>query len=144
LAQWGYPVLALDETDRRLRELGLSDGGQVRAFQPRQLADAAGANRVLIGTLKEFKTVNVGLYNLHHVALALRLQDAEGRVLWESEGVGYREILVRPADAGKAFLGGLIESAVGKVTGSDLSEELEDAVLTGISSLPVKSASSGR
>jgi hypothetical protein len=143
LARLGYPVLPLDETDRRLRDIGLSDGGQLRAFAPDKLAQAAGANLILAGTVREFKTTNVGLYNLHHVALILRLTDETGRVLWEADGVGYREILFRPADAGKAFLGGLIESAVGKVTGSDLEEEMQTAVLTGLSSLPARPAASG-
>jgi len=144
LARWGYPVLPLEETDRRMREIGLSDGGQLRAFTPAKLAQAAGANRILTGTVREFKTTNVGLYNLHHVALNLRLLDETGRVLWESDGVGYREILFRPADAGKAFLGGLIESTVGKATGSDLEEEMETAALTALSSLPARPAAGGR
>jgi hypothetical protein len=50
--------------------------------------------------------------------------------------VGFREIVTDPRDAGKMFLLGLAETALHKVTRSYLEEELRDATLTGLESLP--------
>ncbi len=138
LARKGYPLVSLADTDTRVRAIGLSQGDQVKAFDPAKIVAATGAVRVLTGTVTQFKTVNVGIYQAHVVVVQYRLLDAAGRDLWSAPGYGVHEIVVRPGDAGKAFLGGLIGTTLDKMTNSYLEAEISDAVLTGLESLPAR------
>ncbi len=143
LMRKGYAVIALKEVTHRMRELGVTDGAHLKAFSPGEITQAAESKRILTGTVLEFKTVNVGVYHLNDVSVRLRLQDDQGRILWESTGDGFRETLVRPKHAGKAFLGSLIKSAFMKATRQYLEEETDAAVLTGLESLPTRPGSRG-
>lgn len=136
LARMGYAVLPLEETARRMRSIGVSDGAHLKAIPPEKVAEAAGTNRILSGTLQEFRTVNVGIYQLAHVSIGLALTDERGNRIWEHAGDGYREIVVRAEQAGEAFLAGLVGTAVGKVTKQHLNEEIEAAVLHALETLP--------
>jgi len=138
MARRGYALVPLPDVDARMHAMGLSQGDQLAAFDPAKVVQAAGASRVLVGTVVQFKTVNVGLYQSHVVVVQYRLIDAAGHDAWTAPGYGVHEIVVRPQDGGKAFLGGLIGTTLDKVTNQYLEEEINEAVLTGLESLPAK------
>jgi hypothetical protein len=140
LSRRGYPMVSKMDCDARMRAMGLSQGDQLAAFKPDAVAHAAGAAHVLTGTVIQFKTVNVGLYQAHVVVVQLRMFDAAGADTWTSTGYGVHEIVVRPGDAGKAFIGGLIGTTLDKMTNQYLEEEINGAVLTGLETLPSKPA----
>ncbi|MEK7766512.1 MAG: GNA1162 family protein, partial [bacterium] len=116
LRRKGYAVFPPADTARKVRDAGVTQGEHLKAVSPAAVAAAAGARRLLTGAVLSFKELNVGLYNLHVVTASFRLLDETGRVLWEGPGVGFREIVTAPRDAGKMFLLGLVETAVHKVT----------------------------
>jgi len=136
LSRKGYRMVRLEDSTRMFRDLGITQGEQAKAFKPADIARAAGAGLLLTGTVADFRTVNVGLYVMKAVGLELRLVDATGRVLWSGEGWGSEEQASMPADAGKAFLGGLFESAVEKAARVYLERELQAAVMNGLAPLP--------
>jgi len=136
LSRKGYRMVRLEDSTRMFRDLGITQGEQAKAFKPADIAKAAGAGLLLAGTVADFRTVNVGLYGMKAVGLELKLMDSTGRVLWAGEGWGWEEQASMPSDAGKAFVGGLIESAVEKAARVYLEEELLDAVTNGLAPLP--------
>lgn len=136
----GYQLLPLEGTSSILRQRGITQGGQLGALPLPEIAGELGAALLLTGTIVDFKTVNVGLYNLHTVSVNFLLYDPEGRVLMESAGSGFREILVEPKDSGRSFILGLAETAVTKAARAYLEEEMREATATGLEGLPARPA----
>jgi len=72
--------------DVKLRQLGITDGGQLRSVTPQKLGEALGAEGLLYGDIDEFKGVNVGVYVNRVIDVRLKLVDAKtGQTLWESQ-----------------------------------------------------------
>lgn len=134
----GYNVLPLDKVSAALREIGITQGGQINAFPISQIARTLNGARLLTGDIESFKTVNVGLYNLRSVSVNFILYGPDGSVLMESVGHGYREILVDPKETGRSFLFGLAETAVTKAARVHLEEESRTATATGLEVLPAR------
>lgn len=136
LREKGYKMLPLDKVSAALREKGVTQGGQLKAVPIPEIARELGGARLLTGTIEAFKTVNVGLYNLNTVSVNFVLYDSDGGILMESQGHGYRELLVNPKESGRSFLLGLAETAVSKAARVYLEEESKEAALTGLEVLP--------
>ncbi len=141
LARKGYAPLPAPGVDSKLKDIGLTQGGQLKAFAPEGLARALGARFLLTGRILNFKTVNTGLYNLNTVSLEMTMFDDKGTTIWTGRGVGYREVLTRPEDAGKGFLWGLAETAVTKAARIHLELELETAVAASLAGMPSRPGS---
>src|SRR5206468_4290535 len=80
----------------RMHAVGLSQGDQLAAFDTAKVVQASGASKVLTGTVIQFKTVNVGIYQSHVVVVQYRLIDAAGHDLWTAPGYGVPEMVRRP------------------------------------------------
>ncbi|MEW6324997.1 MAG: hypothetical protein AB1515_06385 [Nitrospirota bacterium] len=80
-----YALQPLEETDRRLREqLQISDGGQLAAATPPELADALGVQTLFYGDVLEWKKMTTGVYNEITVRARFQLISADkDQPLWE-------------------------------------------------------------
>lgn len=136
LEAWGYNLQPLSETDARLRAIGISQGGQLRAAEPAALAQATGAERLLFGDIEEFRTVNVGVYARRQVRLALRLTDASGKVLWSNRSQTLVQTAAKPKDAVKNFLVNLAATQLEKATDDYLHDEADLTVARVCEPLP--------
>ena len=59
----GYDLLTLDETDELLRRRGFSDGGQLAAAKPADIAGWLGAKRLIYCDISDFGEIMAGVYN---------------------------------------------------------------------------------
>ena len=81
-----YPVYKLESVDEKLRELGITDGGQLPSKTPQQLGEALGAEALVYGDLLEYGYVTVGFVNTRKVKARLwMVRSADGERLWEAE-----------------------------------------------------------
>ncbi|OGR42290.1 MAG: hypothetical protein A2X35_00885 [Elusimicrobia bacterium GWA2_61_42] len=72
----GYSLLSLEETDEILRRHGFSDGGQLAAAKPEEIAGWLGAGRLVYGNITDFGEIMAGVYNRRMVKGAARVWDA--------------------------------------------------------------------
>jgi hypothetical protein len=97
----GYDLLTPDETDELLRRRGFSEGGQLTAAKPEEIAGWLKARRLLYGDITDFGEVIAGVYNRRMIRGSARL--------WE---VGARESIfeesVVKVKTPSNFLGGLV------------------------------------
>lgn len=82
LAEGGYDVQPLEETDELLRRRGFSDGAQLSAAKDKDIIAWLGVDAVIYGDITDFNEIMAGLYNKRHVAGAFSMAAAgeKGRV----------------------------------------------------------------
>ena len=100
LREAGYDVLTLEETDEALRRHGFSDGGQLAAAKPAEIARWLGAGRLVYGRLTDYGEVMAGVYNRRMV---------KGSILVREPGKAdlvFKENVVK-VKTPKSFLGGM-------------------------------------
>ncbi len=136
LTRRGYNLAPATDVDGKLRELGVREGGQLGLRTPKELAAALGADRLLYGTVEEFKTVNAGVYFKRQVRLRLRMTDADGRTVWDKTAQTIAQSGVRPKAAAAALASGLAATAVEKASRTYLHEEADETVRRGLETLP--------
>ena len=134
----GYHTLPLEIVDAKLREAGISDGGQLKTLTPRQLGERLGADAVVFGDLLEFTYQTAGALPLRRVRARWRLVDCRtGEKLWEAEGVGENSgaAVSSPAAAPAGPRGLGVRIAEGAAA-SPLKAEIWDMIWNSIEDLP--------
>lgn len=126
----GYAPADAGETDRKLREIGISDGGQLPSVSPADIAKLFGTDLLCYGTLEDFTFQNVGFVVRKSVKLRLRIiSAATGETLFEASGTGSDVKLHTNADDARTAF---VEAAAGKLLQnmlkSPLRREAETAV----------------
>lgn len=91
LVSGGYSVMSMDETAAKLKEAGITQGGQEKSKTPQELARILGASAVLYGTVKSFSYVTLGVYMKREVGVAAELVGADGEKQWKHTAVAKRE-----------------------------------------------------
>jgi hypothetical protein len=134
----GAVSLPLDETDRRLKAIGITDGGQLKAYAAADLGRALEADGLLYGTVEDYTNQNVGFFRRRLVRLRLRMASAPGGGrLWEAVGSGSDEkVSIRERDAIRSFLKGLAEQALEGAAGIPLEREARLAVKEAFKAFP--------
>ncbi len=101
LRESGYNLVPLEETDETLRLHGFTEGGQLAAAKPGDIAAWLGAGRLVYGDLTDFGEIMAGLYNRRTVKGSVKVWDAASK-----ESVSFEESVVR-VKTPKSFLGGM-------------------------------------
>lgn len=96
----GYDLVPLEETDEILRAHGFSDGGQLAAAKPENLAAWLGAGRLVYCNLSDFGEIMAGVYNRRMVKGSVRV--------WADGGpdISFEESVVK-VKTPKNFAGGM-------------------------------------
>lgn len=138
LSEHGYQALSVDGVDESLKELGVSEGGQLRNLEPAAVAKAVGAEGLLYGTVEEFTMQNVGFVARRVVRLRLVLVRGQGgERLWEDTGEGMTgSITFDKKQAQRVFLEGLLERGLENLVRTPLMPESKLAVQDLFSRLP--------
>ncbi|TBR22146.1 hypothetical protein EPO15_08650 [bacterium] len=138
LAARGFSSPEAKDVDEALTRLGVSDGGQLRAFDPKKVGEAVGAAGLLYGTLEEFTYQNVGFLRRRAVRLTLKLVEAAtGERLYEAVGAESRgRAALDKKAAGRNFVDGVVEQAVETALGAPLLLESRLAVDEALTGLP--------
>ena len=130
LAMRGWALADRASVDAVLKRLGVSDGGQLGALDPKRLGAELGVAGLVYGTLEEFTFQNVGFVRRRVVRLSLKLVEAStGERLWEASGEDDTgRVALERRRAGRSFLEGVIEQAAETAQGAPLLKESRAAV----------------
>lgn len=138
LGEKGWSVIPNAAVDEKMTELGVSDGGQLPAFKPQQIAEKTGAKILCYGYIADFKFQNLGFIVRKNVELELRLLDgATGEVLFEGTGKGSdTKIYTNKDEAKAAFLLNTGAKLVNNITNKPLVPESTKAVGSLLKKIP--------
>ncbi len=142
LRERGYEVVSMEAVDARLRELGVTHGGQLKAFSPQALGSALGVEGLIYGTVEEFVMQNIGFIARRCVRLHARLVHAAGgERLWEDTGEGnWARVTFDKKEAQRIFLEGWTYREIENIFRNPLLPESKAAVQDLISRLPRRSS----
>lgn len=89
LAIRGYSPMTPDAVDEKLKELGISDGGQLPAFKPSQIAEKLSCRILIYGYIENYIFQNLGFIVRKKAELSIKAVDGlDGSVLYEGFGSG--------------------------------------------------------
>ena len=130
LSQSGWNLVSLEEVDEKLKELGVTDAGQLKVYSQAELGSRLGAESLLYGELEEFSSQNVGVYSKREVRLGLKLfQAKDGLRLWEDmESQKKSDLKLNKQAAARSFVKGLAARAAENIFQSPLRRESEEVV----------------
>ncbi|MDD5686289.1 MAG: DUF799 family lipoprotein [Elusimicrobia bacterium] len=132
----GYDTISFEIIDSELRELGITDAGQLPTATIKELGEKLNVDGLVYGDVIEFKYTTLGFYYARTVQANFKLFDVKKeQLLWEDE----RKISNKKfefKDIGKAFASQLIEKTVDKALRSPLKEEANGVVNISIQTLP--------
>ena len=138
----GYETVPLEKVDEKLKTLGITDGGQLRAVTPQQVGAAMEADGLLYGDVEDFAFLNIGFAIRRIVRLHLKLVLAlSGEKLWEDTGQGLSQFLIlQEKEAQRAFIEGLALREKEILFHIPLLPEAQEAVQVLLGSLPPRGA----
>ena len=96
----GYDLVPLEETDELLRRHGFSEGGQLAAAKPEDIAAWLGAGRLVYCNITDFGEIMAGVYNRRMVKGSARVWEAAG------PGLSFEESVVK-IKTPRNFAGGM-------------------------------------
>lgn len=134
LISLGYLPLFSPAQTQSLQELGLTDGGQLKAFKSPQLASALGADSLFHTTIAGFNDLNAGVYMNRSVDLEMALTDTVGEKLWEVEAHSTNRMVQGNILAGLASR--IAENAVLKALNLHMLREASKAALEAHKKIP--------
>ncbi|MFH1074989.1 MAG: GNA1162 family protein [Candidatus Firestonebacteria bacterium] len=118
LLKGGYEVLDLEKTDALLRDVGVTDGGQLRAVDLAKVAEVLGTKTFVTGEVKiyfqgmSFEVLPLGLFFKREVKLKITVLEAlTEKKLFEKERSG-RNLERVEDDKKSSFLENLADSAI--------------------------------
>ena len=134
----GYDVRSFDATDGFLKELGVTDGGQLAAVSVADVCRKLGVDALIYGDLLDFAYQTTGFINARKVRARFRMHDCKtGERIWEAEGVGASSKgALSGKEALKAGLSHLGTQFFDKASGSPLKYEAMDMAWDAIQFLP--------
>lgn len=136
LSAVGYTTIPLNEIDDKLREMGITDGGQLPTTTPKELGEKLNVDGLVYGDVIEFKYTTLGFYYARTVQANFKLFDSKNeKLLWEDERKSSTK-KIETRDIGKAFARQLIDKTIDKALRSPLKEESNGVVNLSIMTLP--------
>lgn len=118
----------IQETDEKLKALGISEGGQLNSAAPKKLAETLQADALLYGDIEDFNNANIGVYAKRMVKVKLRLVDGKtGETIWESErSKGNAQLGLSKGAAKDILVSGYAGKAVENIMNNPLRPESEE------------------
>ncbi|MBI4656526.1 MAG: DUF799 family lipoprotein [Elusimicrobia bacterium] len=133
----GYSLLSIEETDEKLRSIGITDGGQLNSAQTDKLEKLFGKGMFCYGIVEDFMLQNVGFVVRKKVALSLKISSSSGEILFEASGEGRDlKIFTDREKAKKAFVTQTAVKLVQNILKTPLLRESEIAVEKIFSKIP--------
>ena len=129
-AKWGYSPAAFEDTDEKLKNIGISDGGQLPSVTPARLGAVLGTELLCYGDVEDFTFQNAGFVVRKSVVLRLKIVSASsGETLFEASGAGKdMKFYLDKEEAKKAFVENAAVKLVQNIFKSPLHQEAELAV----------------
>lgn len=140
LRRGGWAVGDPHNVDARLRELGYSQGGQLKRVDPAALSRRLGAERLFFGDVTQFRNVTLGFFGRREVEGSLRLWDASagGEVYAAERAVVNQDGTIDGGDAAARLAGQLGKSLLENWLRKPLGTESALWVSRVLQSLPMR------
>lgn len=117
----GYFPIASPVQEETLRQMGLTDGGQLNAYKLSDLASKLGTDGLVKTQINDFRKINIGFYISPNVEGTVTVYDAAGEMLWEANPKWTKkQINLNPQAALQAGLSDLAGDLVGKMFNTHL------------------------
>jgi hypothetical protein len=138
LKKSSYTVVDMDETNAKLKEAGIIDGGQLPVLDPIKLGKDLGVHGLVYGCVENFSYTNVGFYVQRKVSLELKVVDvATAQTLWERTGSGAtRSVTFDAKQAQDNLAQGLLDQLIDKIFQTPLENEARIATIDALRTLP--------
>ena len=141
----GYLPVYSPAQEKSLRKIGLTDGGQLKAFTAAQLHNVLRTDGLLYTNIETFKETNVGVYQNREVKINLALKDSQGEKLWDVEGrATNRAYNLSLKAATDAFVDKLATGLVEKILNIHMLEEASVAAISAGNKIPEWPEGSGK
>lgn len=93
LASLGIVPVATPAQEDQLKAMGITDGGQLNAYKPEDIAAKLGVDGILYGVVKRFSEINIGVYVQRVVEAEYTLVDKTGEKVWTVSGEGHNRVV---------------------------------------------------
>lgn len=106
LVQYGYSPLTSDSIDEKLKEIGISDAGQLAAFKPKEIASKLSCRILIYGNIENYVFQNLGFIVRKKAELYIKAIDGiDESVIYEGFGSGDdSKVYLNKKDAEAAFI----------------------------------------
>ncbi|MCK4353549.1 DUF799 family lipoprotein [candidate division WOR-3 bacterium] len=137
----GFKLVALQVVDTTLFNIGITDGGQLRAIEPRELFSKLCADWLIYGTILKADYITTGIYSKKEVKMKFKIVSAmEDTTIWEGEGTGLEsDINLNLKEAGKKLFEQIKEKVISNIFDHPLRREAEEAINEASRKLPYPS-----
>jgi hypothetical protein len=138
LKRSAYQVLDIEDTNKRLKDAGVVDGGQLPIIDPVKLGKDWGVQGLVYGSVESFSYTNIGYFVQRKVELSLKVVDVStGQTLWENTGSGAtRKMTLDSSEAKANFAQGLADQLIDKTLQTPLEMEARSATINTLRTLP--------
>ncbi|MEW6042475.1 MAG: GNA1162 family protein [Elusimicrobiota bacterium] len=136
--QSGYIPVSVDMVEEKLRNIGITDGGQLPAVAPETVSKTVGTDLLCYGTVEDFTFQNVGFVVKKKVTLNIKIMSGTSKeVLFEAAGTGNDlKIYTKKDEAKKAFVRETAFKLVQNILKFPLRRESEIAIRKIFSKIP--------
>lgn len=102
----GWSVIDKNHTDQKLKEIGITDGGQLNSITKKELFNIFNTRYICYGTINEFKFQNLGFIILKKVELNIKIYDTskDDYVFDETSDSSDLKVYLDREEAKKAFI----------------------------------------
>lgn len=102
----GWLVIDKDYTDNKLKEIGITDGGQLNAVSKKELFNIFNTRYLCYGTINDFKFQNLGFIIVKKVELNIKIYDIskDDYVFDETSDASDLKMYFDKEEAKKAFI----------------------------------------
>ncbi|MDT8285623.1 MAG: DUF799 family lipoprotein [Elusimicrobiales bacterium] len=140
MAARGYSLIQGEPVMEGLKEIGITDAGQMASATPEIIGRAVGAGLLCYGVIEDFTFQNLGFVIRKNVKLRLKLVSAAtGEVLYEGTGTGRDvKVFLDRDQAKKAFVEQMAVKLVQNMLKSPLAKEAERAAADAVAGLPAR------
>lgn len=134
----GYNPAPLNMVQQKLKDIGITDGGQLPGFAPQKLGETLQVDGLFYGTVENFVFQNVGFVLRRAVRLRLKLVLAStGETLWEDVGESsHVDVTFDQREAERLFALGLAQRMAQNIMDRPLGVQSQMAVQSLMTRLP--------
>ncbi|MCG2724993.1 MAG: DUF799 family lipoprotein [Elusimicrobia bacterium] len=129
-SKWGYHMLLIKEVDEKLKEKGITDGGQLPYVDKDILKKAFGQKIACYGTVESFTFQNLGFIVRKKVVLKIKMVSlADDKIIFENTETGSdTKFYLSKDEAKKVFVRQMALKLVSNMLKSPLRKEAHEAV----------------
>lgn len=102
----GWNVIPKEQVDEKLKQIGITDGGQLNSVSSSEIASLTGARYLCYGIINDFKFQNLGFIVLRKVEFEMKIYDSvKNDFIFDETGTGSdTEVYLNKDEAKKAFI----------------------------------------